>query len=116
MISFLFFDFFSDLGFGSVHLKAETFSFPHFFNPVRVRVLTPLSVRGLGFGLKCRDPYLFSDLNTDVLLLFSCRAPVRTAVRHLSPLGGGGDRGSSDVRHPGLFSICFYPIRVRVTH
>ena len=37
-------------------------------------------------------------------------------MRHLSPLGGGGDRGSSDVRHPGLFSICFYPIRVRVIH
>ena len=37
-------------------------------------------------------------------------------MRHLSLLGGGGDRGSSDVRHPGLFSICFYPIRVRVTH
>ena len=37
-------------------------------------------------------------------------------MRHLSPHGGGGDRGSSDVRHPGLFLICFYPIRVRVTH
>ena len=42
MISFLFFDFFSDLGFGSVHLKAETFSFPPFFNPVRVRGREPL--------------------------------------------------------------------------
>ena len=31
-----------DLGFGSVHLKAETFSFPPFFNPVRIRVWTVL--------------------------------------------------------------------------
>ena len=39
-------------------------------------------------------------------LIFSCRAPAKTAVRHLSPRGGGGDRQLSDARHPpGLFFL-----------
>ena len=39
-------------------------------------------------------------------MFFSCRAPAKTAVRHLSPRGGGGDRQLSDARHPpGLFFL-----------
>jgi len=46
-------------------------------------------------------------------LFFSCRAPTKTAVRHLSPLGGGGDRELSDVCHPLVSFYFFYPVRVR---
>jgi len=61
---------------------------------------------GLGLGLV--NPFsvqiykeLFSFLAAPALFL---------------PRGGGGDRGSSDVRHPRSLCRFFYPIRVRVTH
>ena len=82
-------------------------------NPNPLFFFSELSARVRVRVLEILFPFLFSDPNTD--LFCSCRAPVRTAVRHLFPCGGGGDRGSSDVRHPGPFSLCFYPVRVRVT-
>ena len=68
-------------------------------------LLLSFTLLGLGFG----DPLL--DLKTESLtsaLFFSRRALAKTAVRHLSPRGGGGDRQLSDACHPpGLFSIFF---------
>ena len=46
MISFLFFDFFSDIGFGSVHKKPKLFLFL-------------LSLTQLGLGFQCRGPFFF---------------------------------------------------------
>ena len=101
-LSFLFFDFFSDLGFGSVHLKAESFSFPPFFNPVRVRVPVPRAllfllpravsrVRVRVLEILILFLYFFSDLNTDLFFL--------------PPRGGGGDRVPVTSATPGPFSL-----------
>ena len=75
---------------------------------IRVRVRVRIS---LGLGL---TRFIFLSVWVRLNpLIFSCRAPAKTAVRHLSPRGGGGDRQLSDARHPpGLFSF-FYPVRVR---
>ena len=118
---------FGDLGLGflfdSVHLIYLILFFLFYLyriilfpssSRVRVRVLfsVPFSFPLLFFWILFW--IFFSDPNEG--LFFSCRASAKMAVWQLSPRGGGGDWGSSDVRHPGLFSICFYPISVRVTH